>query len=457
MSLMNDMLRDLEKRQAPDRTQQIEAQGYGALTQKSESHASRAVILLLGVIIIMLMALAVGWWYFQSTPQAGSGSVGTGSVVENNSSHTSRAEGRVDRTEAPVAIAEQASNLAPPSSKIEQHQKPSTAPVVPSEVEHHASKPKPERHTAATHAAKETNPRDGANDDVAKKSSSVAAKPTPTKTPRSTTSLALANADVEKKSVEKKSVEQKSVEKPRVETQSVDKVSVDAKSAHKTDAKALATYESATDTQTIVNSPKREAGAISKVLVISPEQRDEQMVDAAEALVDKGDRQDAKTQLMGFIDKYDTDVKSRALLVSLLMQDGHMVSANALLTDDKVAESSHLRRLKAHWLTQNGQTDEAVALLNSARPAIEADPEYHVLLAALYQQQGFSSEAVAAYAELISYNPDVADWWAGMAIALDSSQQYPSAKRAYQKALQMDGLRFELADFARQRLATLGG
>ena len=108
-------------------------------------------------------------------------------------------------------------------------------------------------------------------------------------------------------------------------------------------------------------------------------------------------------------------------------------------------------------MTQAGQPNEAVALLSSARPDIAADPEYHVLLAALYQQQGFSSEAVATYAELLSYNPVVADWWVGMAIALDSSQQYPSAKKAYQKALKMEGLRFELADFAKQRLATLGG
>jgi len=48
------------------------------------------------------------------------------------------------------------------------------------------------------------------------------------------------------------------------------------------------------------------------------------------------------------------------------------------------------------------------------------------------------------------------DWWVGMAIGLDRSEQYSSAAKAYQKALQMDGLRTELAAFAKQRLETLG-
>lgn len=454
MSLMNDMLRDLEKRQAPDRTQQIEAQGYGALTQKTENHSSRAVILLLGIIIVMLVVLAVGWWHIQTTPQVNNESeISKDLLIKTNDPSEGVVVGRVDRSPELTLIVE--------TSQANTADQPLVNNATQANV---ASAP------SSDNVPKAQTERTVESEVVSYEMSSQA----------STTSqegVIVENAVVENTIVEDVVVEGVVVEDTIVEdvvaesvsTPSPSKKSVVTAPIQKVDTKVVAAAEAsskkaveterkATTAKSVtVDQPKSEVGAISKVLVVSPEQRDEQMADSAEALINKGSRQNAKTQLMTFIDQYETDVKSRALLVSLLMQDGHMGAANALLTNEKVAESSHLRRLKAHWLTQNGQTDEAVALLNSARPDIESDPEYHVLLAALYQQQGFSSEAVATYAELLSYNPKVADWWAGMAIALDSSQQYPSAKKAYQKALQMEGLRFELADFAKQRLATLGG
>ncbi len=422
MSLMNDMLRDLEKRQAPDRTQQVEAQGYGALTQQTDNDSSRAVILLLGIIIVMLVGLAIGWWYIQATSQTNHGSEIAGALVVNNdASAEGSVVGRVGRATEQALVTMDS---------------PASEPAL----------------------------------------SSGAVKVPPATASRSDVELPLSNGAQPNELLEQKNVSQKSnVQASPVSQDDIPVEKASAKLPEKTplaeppseEAKVVkampearaqkAPVKTKVAQNTVIDRPKSETVALSRVLVVSPEQRDEQMVDSAERLVNAGKGQDAKTQLMAFIDKYDVDVKSRALLASLLMQDGNMAGANALLTDDKVAQSSHLRRLKAHWLAQGRQPDEAIALLNSARPDIASDPEYHVLLAALYQQQGFSSEAVATYAELLSYNPNMADWWVGMGIALDSSQQYPSAKKAYEKALTMEGLRYELADFAKQRLATLGG
>ena len=423
MSLMNDMLRDLEKRQAPDRTQQIEAQGYGALTQKTESHSSRAVILLLGIIIVMLVVLAIGWWYIQTTPQTSNrAEVPIGVAVQSHDANEGVegvegvVVGRVERATDQILVAKAPQTNITKKPLLDDAVQPQPAAVSPSSS-------------------------------ISQSNAQPELAVEPEKVNRTLDAQA-SSAPVEELAVE-------NVSAP-VPTKKILAEPANQKANASDKAPDVSTKKAVTK-KVVAGGPNSESGAISKVLVISPEQRDEQMADSAEALMASGNRQAAKTQLMAFIDEHDSDVKSRALLASLLMQDGNMAGANALLTDDKVSESSHLRRLKAHWLTQAGQPNEAVALLNSARPDIAADPEYHVLLAALYQQQGFSSEAVATYAELLSYNPDVADWWVGMAIALDSSQQYPSAKKAYQKALKMEGLRFELADFAKQRLATLGG
>ncbi|UZE95784.1 hypothetical protein [Alkalimarinus alittae] len=403
MSLMNDMLRDLEKRQAPDRTQQVEAQGYGALTYKTEQHASRTIILLLGIIITLLLALAIGWWYLETSPQKG---------------HEAQPSNQVEFVSDKVGAVQNSDALLGKRETL-------TKNIVRSQ-EHSVLKQEPvsEPGSLAMNAAE----------------------------PISDTAIALAALPISEKT-QPVEVQPAKTQRNKVQVLAtkVDAAPVDI--VEKKQAKALAN-------KVLPKKPANEnvgTSALSKVLVVSAEQRDENATKAAEELINAGSTQAAKAQLNTFIDANDVDTKSRALLATLLMQDGDMAGANALLTERKLVLSSHLRRLKAHWLAQSGQPDEAIALLNSARPSISADPEYQVLLAALYQQQGFSSDAVAVYAELLSYDPKVADWWAGMAIALDSSQQYPSAKKAYQKALQMEGLRFELADFAKQRLATIGG
>jgi MSHA biogenesis protein MshN len=194
---------------------------------------------------------------------------------------------------------------------------------------------------------------------------------------------------------------------------------------------------------------------ISKVVVLSLEQQDEKAANLATKMLQSGETEKASTFLYQFLDQHRVDTQSRAVLVSYLISSNQMAEADYLLSSADLRQSSHLRRLRAHWYAAKNQPDEAIAVLNSRVPEIEADVEYHVLLAALYQQQGYGAEAVARYAELIRYNPDMPDWWVGMAIGLDRSEQYSSATKAYQRALEMDGLRTELAEFAKQRLDAL--
>ena len=361
MSLMNDMLRDLDKRQAPDRSQQVEAQGYGALTQKAPSHGGRTVLILLSVIIVMLLLLAMSWWYLQT-----------------------RVQDRVPEQGSIQRIAESTAEVKTPAEK-------------PSEViTNTATKPKPSPEP--------------------KRTSIIVVQPTPSQ-PVDT--------------------EEESVAEPIAKA-----------------PEAPATPQLKPKSKPVLKAkPKKK---ISKVVVLSPEQQDEKAANLATKMLQSGETEKASRYLYQFIDQHSVDAQSRAVLVSHLINNHQMTAADQLLNSTDISQSSHLRRLRAHWYSANNQPDEAIAILNSAVPEVETDTEYHVLLAALYQRQGYGTEAVARYAELIRYNPDMPDWWVGMAIGLDRSEQYSSAAKAYQKALQMDGLRTELAAFAKQRLETLG-
>jgi len=375
MSLMNDMLRDLDKRQAPDRSQQVEAQGYGALTQKAPSHGSRTILILLSVIIVMLLLLAMVWWYLQTRVQDNVSESGSIQRIAE-----STVEVNIPAEKPPVVIANAVTEPKPES-------KPKQAPVVVQPVVKSVVK-------------SETKPLD-------------LESPRPVDTEKEVpVAVSIANAP---------------------EAPVTPQVKPKAKPVQKA-------------------KPKKK---ISKVVVLSPEQQDEKAANLATKMLQSGEVEKASTYLYQFIDQHNVDAQSRAVLVGHLINNHQMTAADHLLNSTDISQSSHLRRLRAHWHSANSQPDEAIAVLNSAVPEVAADVEYHVLLAALYQQQGYGTEAVAHYAELIRYNPEMPDWWVGMAIGLDRSEQYSSAAKAYQKALQMDGLRTELAAFAKQRLATL--
>ncbi|WP_250656578.1 tetratricopeptide repeat protein [Alkalimarinus coralli] len=440
MSLMNDMLRDLEKRQAPDRTQQVEAQGYGALTQQTNANGSRTVILLLAAILVMLLLLAAGWWYLQRPAEV---AVGTDIVEQNQAEPTAREViGKVVRTPSTKvaseasAVSDSSEGRSLPSRAVQSEPVAAPAPVAEAAKVNIAQLDAADVNSAPETSGRARNIEVQANND---------SQLTPAAEPEIGNSQ-LPEQPKPQAVIAKQTA--KAVEPVKQQT------IVEEKKAAKV---AASKPESAVMPERNIAEPIDQVAKLSKVLVVTPEQKDEAAAESASKLIASGNQQQAKAQLYSFVKNHDVDIQSRALLVTQLLQAGDMQGASALLTEEKLAISAHLRRLKAHMLSQKGQPDEAIALLNSTLPDVATDPEYHVLLAALYQQQGFSSEATAIYAELLNFNPDVADWWVGMAIALDSRQQYLSAKKAYQKALSMNGLKIELADFAKRRLATLGG
>ena len=412
MSLMNDMLRDLDKRQAPDRSQQVEAQGYGALTQQASSHGSRVILILLSVIIAMLMLLAMAWWYLQSDAQ--DSSIESGSIQRiagstNNSSPDANAISDPTVVSAPTVVSGPAA-----ASNNTTHSNITTDPSIQVEKPVVVSQPKVKQYV------------------VDKEEPVVAVAASPLVAEKVVAADVVVTDVATKASVTK---------------------TVDTKNSAPKAFESIAKASTAPSVQPKAKSVEK--SKINKVVVLSPEQQDEKAANLATKMLESGESQKATAYLYQFIEQHDVDAQSRAVLVGHLLNNRQMTAAENVLNTTDLSQSSHLRRLKAHWYSLNNQPNEAIAVLNSKVPDVEEDVEYHVLLAALYQQQGYGTEAVARYAELIRYNSDMPGWWAGMAIGLDRSEQYSSAIKAYEKALQMGGLRTELAEFAKQRLETL--
>lgn len=123
----------------------------------------------------------------------------------------------------------------------------------------------------------------------------------------------------------------------------------------------------------------------------------------------------------------------------------------------QMPHDSELRLLLARTQLQAGDTKGAVATLEQNAPALEQEPTYFALLAASYQQTGQWQESAALYRRMTALRPSQSTWQLGLAIALEQLDQAAEAARHYRLALQGLGLDDSARRFASERATALGG
>jgi MSHA biogenesis protein MshN len=145
--------------------------------------------------------------------------------------------------------------------------------------------------------------------------------------------------------------------------------------------------------------------------------------------------------------------EARHALATLLAGEGRHGEAVALLNDGLEQAPGHteLTGLLARIKVQRGDHAGAIRLLEAGT----GDPQLLATLGALYQGQGRAAESAAAYRRALETNPAVGAWWVGLAIALEGSGEPAGAPEAYRRALRLGGLATRLDRYARERLAAL--
>jgi len=369
VSVINDMLRDLEQRKAPERAD-TNALGASALMIEPERRFQKGYLLLL---LAVLVSIGLGGlWFFKAELEA----MRDEHVVQT----------------AP-AIKPQALNI---ESKSESKSESKILPVkirgiVNAETKNKSNKPAVE-------------------------------KPLPTK-------------------------KAAKLSEPKVKAQSVVK--------HRTEVKVQAEVKSKpiTKTKSVVKPVVKPIVKLKPSL--SPAVLDQNNAELARKLFISGEPRKAYRMLYDFMEKHLLDQKSRTVLISHLLQAERVAEAGDVLIRTELNQNPELRALKARWYVANGENNMALHTLRAEQPRLENFPAYYALLASYYQRFGFFEKSAEIYAQLVQYDEASASWWAGLAIALDSSKQYAGAVNAYEKALQTPGLKTELIAYIENRLSLL--
>ncbi|WP_028470096.1 tetratricopeptide repeat protein [Neptunomonas japonica] len=175
---------------------------------------------------------------------------------------------------------------------------------------------------------------------------------------------------------------------------------------------------------------------------------DSSTVRSARRLLSQQRTEEAVSLLTGYIEKAPASLQSQYLLVQLYLATERYSRATALL--EKAPNNLSWSLLKARSLLQQGQANEAIRLLEQY-PDGQSREDYLDLLASGYQQVGQHGAAVARYLSLLGLNPQEARWWINLGVSLEHLGQNSKALDAYQTALQIPNLDRSLKQYARQQ------
>jgi MSHA biogenesis protein MshN len=150
-------------------------------------------------------------------------------------------------------------------------------------------------------------------------------------------------------------------------------------------------------------------------------------------------------------------IKARELLSGVYIKQGRWIEASELLKEGLSVSPSHITfaKLYARALMQLNRDQQAIRVLEQHAPAMQSDPSYFAILAALHQRQSQHQQAADVYARLVGINPQNGVWWVGLGISLEALNRSQDATRAYQHARKTGNLHQEVAKFTNNRLLAL--
>ncbi len=128
---------------------------------------------------------------------------------------------------------------------------------------------------------------------------------------------------------------------------------------------------------------------------------------------------------------------ARTSLVALYLNNGEQREAEKMINEGMQLSSNYAPfiELKARILDLKGKTQQALDLLHTISPPINENPDYHALIAALYEQHNDDALAIDTYKQLININPHNGNWWFGLAVSYEKTNQNKAAMTAYKRAM----------------------
>ncbi len=197
---------------------------------------------------------------------------------------------------------------------------------------------------------------------------------------------------------------------------------------------------------------------VIKQTQVSPEQLVAKKMASAEQALRQNDVQLAEQYLADVLLLQPTHIDARKQLAALWFgRKAYQEAINTLSQGIALApHNSELRLLQSRIYLQQGYTELALQALSALTVDEVTNIEYLATLANIAQQLQRWPLALNGYQRLTQLQPTQANWWLGLAIAQDSEGQFQQAIESYNNALFQGNLSPDAKQFIQQRLAEIG-
>ena len=144
-------------------------------------------------------------------------------------------------------------------------------------------------------------------------------------------------------------------------------------------------------------------------------------------------------------------------LLNLLLADGRNKDAEQLVHSalEVNPRQPRLAMVLARLEVERGEVPGAINTLVEVLPYAQSDAEYYAFLAALMQRQGLHKEAVEYYRSALRIAPGNGVWTMGLGISLRASNQTVDAREAFARAADSGQLSPDLQEFVQRQLREL--
>ncbi len=188
--------------------------------------------------------------------------------------------------------------------------------------------------------------------------------------------------------------------------------------------------------------------------VITRPSDDTQVLASAQANWAHGNRNAAIDQLAAFIAKSPTTAAVRVQLFEWYAQTGQWAQAEALLQNTPGVTDADKTLMTAKLLVARNDDVQAMRLLVENAPAFEQHAGYYAYLAGLYQKAGHHQAAANLYRQLLQMDNEQSTYWLGLALALDGLQNQ-QALQAYRQVERNGQVNADVQRYVSQRIDEL--
>ncbi|MEQ8315132.1 MAG: hypothetical protein RL839_06690 [Gammaproteobacteria bacterium] len=206
-----------------------------------------------------------------------------------------------------------------------------------------------------------------------------------------------------------------------------------------------------------VNLEQRPTEDVKNAAALSPEEQDVLAVQKALQLIAENKTIEAYAVLEQEILDNRYAHQARETYAKLLLNEGNLLGALELAESGLALSPNHrgFKKIKARLLIAQGSLTEAVDLLLSRAPPVDSDLEYHEILATAQLASRDYEGALISYTGLVRQDQSQGRWWYGFAASQESLGNTSAARQGYSRAVSLSNLSANLRRRSQERLAVL--